>query len=151
MTTTPAGVVLVAVTDSEAAFAAAAVAVAYAGALHARLRAVTVLPADAAERSRPESAVLRDEAADAALRHVAALAERAGVDATGTTRHGGVAAQILAEASACGAELVVMARVARPGHALPTVGSQTLRVLEFATVPVLVVPTQVHRPGWHVS
>ncbi len=86
---------------------------------------------------------LLEEGGAAALHHVTALAERVGVEVSGTMRHGAVGAQILAEAAACGAELVVLARVARPGHALPTVGSTTLRVLEFSTVPVLVVPTQV--------
>lgn len=151
MSTAPVGTVLVAVNDSEPAFAAARVAVAYAAALHARVRAVTVIEpfehsGQRATGIAPDAAThgrLLEEGATAALHHVTALAERAGVTVSGTMRHGAVGAQILAEAAACGAELVVLARVARPGHALPTVGSTTLRVLEFSTVPVLVVPTQV--------
>lgn len=153
MSTAPVGTVLVAVNDSEPAFAAARVAVAYAAALHAQVRALTVVEPFEHSASlggsagvAPDAAThgrLLEEGGVAALHHVAALAERVGVECTGTMRHGAVGAQILAEAAACGAELVVLARVARPGHALPTVGSTTLRVLEFATVPVLVVPTQV--------
>ena len=139
-------VVLVAVNDSEAAFAAARVAVRYASLLGARLRAVTVIePWESDDRiAEPDPATLdrrRELAAQASLRHVAALATAAGVEESGIRRLGGVGAEILAEARAVDAALIVMARISRPGHALPYVGSQALRVLEFATVPVLIVPT----------
>jgi nucleotide-binding universal stress UspA family protein len=87
----------------------------------------------------------RGRAPPAALKHVTALCTSAEVPSTTSCRRGHVAAEILSEALAVDASLIVMARVDRPGHALPYVGSQTLRVLEFATVPVLVVP--VHDGG----
>ncbi|MBC7297645.1 MAG: universal stress protein [Demequina sp.] len=139
-------VVLVAVNDSTPAFAAAAVAVEYAERLGARVHAVTVLEPWPVGRV-PEGEVLidirhrREQAGDAALRHVAALGASAGVEVSGVRREGAVAVAILEEAASVGAGLIVLARVSRRGHALPYVGSETLRVLEFATVPVLVVPT----------
>ena len=141
------GVVLVAVNDSEQAFAAAQVAVEYARALGARLRAVAVVepwePSGALRDADPALlARAREHSAAAALRHVAAVGAAADVEVAGVTRRGHVGAVILAEADAVNATLIVMARVSRPGHALPYVGSQTLRVLEFAAVPVLVVPTR---------
>ena len=140
-------VVLVAVNDSIPAFAAAAVAVEYAKRLDARVHAVTVLEPWPIGRAHLGGGLIdvrhrREQAADAALRHVAALGAAAGVEITGVRREGAVAVAILEEATAVGARLIVLARVSRRGHALPYVGSETLRVLEFATVPVLVVPTQ---------
>lgn len=140
-------VVVVAVSDSPAAFGAAEVAVAYARRLDARLHLVAVIE-DAEVGRRLESthpmAARRELAATAALHHVAALCASAQVPSTTSCRRGHVAAEILQEALAVDASLIVMARVDRPGHALPYVGSQTLRVLEFATVPVLVVPVHDH-------
>ncbi len=72
---------------------------------------------------------------------MAAVGAAAGVKVSGVRREGAVAVAILEEAASVGAGLIVLARVSRRGHALPYVGSETLRVLEFATVPVLVVPT----------
>ncbi|MCV2393572.1 universal stress protein [Actinotalea sp. M2MS4P-6] len=144
----PPSVMLVAVNDSEAAFAAAEVAVSWAAVLGARVHVLTVIePWERAHHAYATDEVshreVQQQAAHAALHHVTALGEGAGVPVTGAVRHGAVGSQVLAEAAACGADLVVMARVSRPGHAMPTVGSATLRVLEFATVPVLVVPTEV--------
>ncbi len=140
--------VLVAVNDSTPAFAAAAVAVRYAALLGARVRVVTVLEPWPVGRAHDGGELIdvrhrREQAGDAAIRHVVVLGERAGVEVSGVRREGAVAGAVLDEAAACGACLIVMARVSRPGHALPSVGSETLRVLEFATVPVLVVPTHV--------
>ena len=139
-------VVLVAVNDSTPAFAAAAVAVDLARCVGARVHAVTVLEPWPEGRSSGAAALLdvrhrREQAAEAALRHVAALGASAGVEVTGVRRDGAVAVAVLDEAAAVRADLVVLARVSRRGHALPDIGSETLRVLEFATVPVLVVPT----------
>ena len=140
--------IVVAVSDSSAAFGAAEVAVAYAHRLDARLHLVAVIE-DGELSRRLESthgmAGRRELAATAALKHVTALCTSAEVPSTTSCRRGHVAAEILSEALAVDASLIVMARVDRPGHALPYVGSQTLRVLEFATVPVLVVP--VHDGG----
>ena len=144
--------ILVAVSDSPAAFLAAEAAIAHARAIGAAVRAMTVIPegdptvrpaevqADAAELAR---------SADAALAHVVLLAEAAGVEVSSVRRTGRIAAEILAEARAAQARLIVMARVDRPGHAIPSVGSHTLRVLEFSTVPVLVVPDPSgHHHAW---
>lgn len=79
-------------------------------------------------------------AAEAALSHVAALGAAAGVKVSFSRRSGRVAAQILAEAREIKAALIVVALVDRPGHATPYIGSHTLQVLEFAGVPVMVVP-----------
>ncbi|GAA4024559.1 hypothetical protein GCM10023063_00700 [Arthrobacter methylotrophus] len=138
-------VILVAVNDSRAAFRAAEVAVDYARRLNASLRVLTVQDARALERhpgSIDPTAMARssDLAADAALRHVAALATAAGVEVSPAHRSGRVAAEILAEARDVGAALIVVALVDRPGSATPYIGSHTLRVLEFSGVPVLVVP-----------
>jgi nucleotide-binding universal stress UspA family protein len=139
-------VVLVAVNDSTPAFAAAAVAVQYAERLRARVRAVTVLEPWPVGKTPEDGDHVdvrhrREQAADAALRHVVTLGAAAGVEVSGSRREGAIATVILDEAAASGADLIVLARVSRRGHALPYVGSETLRVLEFATVPVLVVPT----------
>ncbi|HUW78235.1 MAG TPA: universal stress protein [Candidatus Nanopelagicaceae bacterium] len=137
-------VVLVAVNDSRAAFAAAKVAVEYCAKVGAQLRAVSVIEASELDQHLGDTAALaqgRELAASAALNHVVASSSAANVTVSVTTRIGSVAAEILAEARESDAVMIVMARVSRPGHALPYVGSQTLRVLEFATVPVLVVPT----------
>ncbi len=143
--------VLVAVSDSPAAFEAAEVAVELAARTGATLHALSVLGTGALNGRLVEGAdhlnLVREQAATAALRHVAALCATAGVACTETRRHGHVAAQILEYAHDVGATVIVMACVDRPSHTLPYVGSQTLRVLEFATVPVLVVPVRrsVHR------
>jgi nucleotide-binding universal stress UspA family protein len=137
------GTILVAVSDSPAAFKAAGVAADYARRLGASVRAVVVIESGVLDKhlnGTAETAHRRQLAAEAALRHVAALCATAGVEVTGSQRAGTVAAEILEEARAVDAMLIVMACVDRPGRALPYIGSQTLRVLEFAEVPVLVVP-----------
>ena len=132
--------ILVAVNDSPAAFHAAFVAVGLAHRLGSRLRAVSVVtPGSVADgiADLPSSGVL---AARAALRHVDVLGRTAAIEVDVIVRFGTVAAQILDEALACDATLIVMARGGRPGHILPHLGSTTQHVLEFSTVPVLVVP-----------
>ena len=137
--------VLVAISDSPAAFEAAEVAVELAARLGAPLHALSVLGTGELN-GRVESVdhlnLVREQAATAALRHVTALSAAAGVTCTEIRRHGHLAAQILEYARDIGATMIVMACVDRPSHTLPYVGSQTLRVLEFATVPVLVVPVR---------
>lgn len=138
-------VIVVAVNDSRAAFKAAEVAVDYARRLGANLRVVTVREPGTLDKhpGAIDPAVLArhaDLAAEAALRHVAALAAAAGVQASPTRRTGRVAAEILAEAREVNAFLIVVALVDRPGSATPYIGSHTLHVLEFSGVPVMVVP-----------
>jgi len=136
--------ILVAVNDSPAAFAAVEVAVDHARRLDARLRAIMVIEVGVMDRHLDASetmATRREQAADAVLNHVVALGTAAGVDVVGCRRAGRVAAEILEEARAVNASLIVMARVDSPGHAIPSIGSHTLRVLEFARIPVMVVPS----------
>jgi nucleotide-binding universal stress UspA family protein len=137
--------ILVAVNDSAAGFAAVEVAIDYAKRLGAHLAAVTVLESAApALSSVGEDAVAlaarRAREADSILSHVIARGAQSGVVVTTHRRTGSVAAEILAEATASGAGLLVIALVDKPSHAIPYIGSHTLRVLEFATMPVLVVP-----------
>lgn len=118
---------LVAVDDSAPAFAAAAIAIDLARKQEADLLVVTV-----AEPGVNSAAILD---------HVAGLARRAGVEATGITADGGQAFEaLLTVAHEWGADLVIMGRsdVRRPGQ--PYVGSQTEHLLEFTDIPVLVVP-----------
>lgn len=135
--------IIVAVNDSAAAFDAVIVAIEQARRLGAELHAVMVIEEGAVEHhlhGADALALRRELAADAVLRHVAALATQAGVTVGTARRTGRVAAEILAEARSVGAGMIVLARVDRPGQAIPTIGSQTLRVLEFSPVPVLVIP-----------
>jgi nucleotide-binding universal stress UspA family protein len=137
--------ILVAVRDSPAAFMAAEIAVDYARRLGADLHAVAVVENGELRRRLEGTHVPTGHgelAATAALRHVAAMCASQGVPSTSTCRTGQVAAEILEESRVVGASLIVLAQADRPGHALPYIGSQTLRVLEFATVPVLVVPVR---------
>lgn len=135
--------ILVAVNDSPAAFAAAGVAIEYARRWEARLCAVTVIEdGELGDRFTGLSTATerREWAAEAVLDHLVNLGTAAHVVVEGRRRAGRVAAGILAEADAVKAILIVMATVDKPGHSIPSLGSHTLRVLEFADVPVLVVP-----------
>ena len=144
---TSGGTILVAVHDSPAAFRAADVAITLAREVGAELHALTVADPSRGLGTLPGSANTgaRDleRAADASLRHVVSRAAAAGVEVTEHRRTGHPAACILEEAQAVGATLIVMAVVDHPRHPNPYVGTQTLRVLEFSTVPVLVVPVPV--------
>ena len=138
------GTIVVAVSDSPAAFTAAETAIDLARRLGASVRVVTVLAEgspDTRLKKYDAHAPRREAEADIVLKRVAALGEAAGVAVTGVRRRGRVAAEILAEARAVQPSMIVMALVDRPGHAIPTIGGQTMRVLEFSSVPVLVVPS----------
>ena len=137
------GTIVVAVSDSPAAFAAAEAAIELARRLGASVHVVTVLPEGSPDKRLKEydaHGPRREVDADIVLKHVAALGEAAGVAVTGVRRRGRVAAEVLAEARAVQPSMIVMARVDRPGHAIPSIGGHTMRVLEFSSVPVLVVP-----------
>lgn len=119
--------ILVAVDDSAPSLAAAAYAVDIARSLGGELNFVTV--------TEP------DHDAESILRHVAALAERGGVEAVTTRCDGDHPFEaILDLAAEWDADLIVMGRsdLRRPGQ--PYVGSQTEHLLEFTRLPVLVVP-----------
>jgi nucleotide-binding universal stress UspA family protein len=138
--------ILVGVSDTPAAFAAARLAIDLAAEASAQLRFVQVLGDGAvlqalghgtqtealAERRRTESASL--------LRHVAALARREGVEAETVGLEGDAAALLLAQARAWKADLVVLGRFDVHGAGQSYVGAVTRHVLEFAEVPVLIVP-----------
>jgi nucleotide-binding universal stress UspA family protein len=146
MTTQPFARILVAVDDSPAALDAVQVAVDLAAGSGALVRFVHVIGDGALLRALESLgrdgtlAATRSDAADALLRHVAAIAERAGVRAETSSLSGEPAALLLGAAQHWDAGLVVMGRsdVRGPGH--PYVGSVTREVLEFSDAPVLVVP-----------
>jgi nucleotide-binding universal stress UspA family protein len=142
--------VLLAADDSPSGLAAARLAVDLCVGWGAALRVVTVLTdgdLDAALAGRRAHA---DEVAAARARrggglravlgHVEAQARARGVRCTTATLHGDPASRLLAEARAVRADLLVLGRSAAPTPR--GVGAQVLHVLEFADVPVLVVPAQ---------
>lgn len=120
--------ILVAVDDTPAALAGARLAVELATTLHAEVHAVAVVPA-----SQPD-------APTSVLDYVRRLAEEADVPVATTRRAGDAAPRILAEAGSVGADVIVLGRSGRSGLGQPYIGSQTREVLEFADVPVVVVP-----------
>jgi len=119
--------ILVAVDDSPPSLAAAAYAIDLVRSRPAQLRFAMAL-----EPGRDPESVLR---------HVQALATRAGFDCTTVACNGAPPFDaLLAEARRWNADLIVMGRsdMRRPGRRY--VGSQTEHVLEFTEIPVLVVP-----------
>jgi len=145
--------ILLGVSDSPAALAAARFTVDLAASCGATLRAIHVL-ADgdltaalvaASDEARAGGsarlAARRMHGGDAVLRHVAELGRRAGV-AVETARVGGEPAEcVLAEAERWRPDVVVLGRGDQPGDRQPHVGPQARRVLEFARQPVLLVPS----------
>jgi nucleotide-binding universal stress UspA family protein len=137
--------ILVAVDDSPPALAAARLAVELAVALGGRLRLVHVVADSSVTTALEESggqgiAERRSSAAAALLRHVEALAQRAGVDTEQVELHGEPAHQILHQARTWPAELIVIGRGLERGVGGPYVGRVARIVLEYAEQPVLVVP-----------
>ena len=142
--------VLVAVSDSSDGWAAAHLAIEIAGGLDACLRVVHVVVDHELEvalttvtRLAPPG-VLPGESA--LLARVAGLAEAADVAAETRLLRGPVGRAVLEEAHAWPADLVVIGRAGRWHSGEPYVGAQTRHVLEFAAVPVLVVPRTSGRP-----
>jgi len=138
--------ILVAVNDSPAAFRAAAAATRLCRALGAGLVAVGVVTDGArAERlgrvsTLPDAQARQAMTASAALRHVQSVAAGAGVEVSTRCLSGRPAEQVLAEARRCSADLIVIGRADRHGAGMPYIGTDAQRILEFAAVPVLVVP-----------
>lgn len=138
--------ILLAVDDSPGGLAAARTAVRLAARLRAPLRAVHVLvDGDVARRleSHPASGGVRgrrDQGAVAVLRFVSGLAAQAGVDVETVALEGQPARCILQQGSAWSADIIVLGRAAGRRLGQPYVGSEVRQVLEFADVPVLVVP-----------
>jgi len=138
--------ILVAVNDSSAAFRAATEATGLCAALGARLVAVGVVADHArAERLTSVSGLSDPQARQATaiaavLRHVRSAAEGAGVETRACCLSGRPAEQVLAEARRSSADLIVIGRADRHGAGMPYIGTDAQRILEFAAVPVLVVP-----------
>lgn len=138
--------ILLAVNDSPAGLAAARAAIHFAKQAGGQVRAVHVLgePGDRAglRRGSPRVEVDDRRAGDSAsaLDYVVGLAGHAGVAVEALTLHGQPARAILDQASAWGADVIVLGRSGVRHVGQPFVGSQVLHVLEFAEVPVLVVP-----------
>lgn len=119
--------ILVAADDSAPALAAADFAIDLAVSLGAAVDVVTVVDA-----THDPSVILG---------HIRARAERAGVPARLEARSARRPFEgVLAAAEEHGDDLIVMGRTSRRSSGRPYVGSQTEHVLEFAQVPVVVVP-----------
>lgn len=139
---------LVAIDDSRESLAAARTAGRWALETAAQVRLLAVLEDDhvgeAVEAAAgPRSHERRAEAVDHLLAFVAGELHRAGLpEAAVTTRRdvGDPFQQILDEARAWPADLIVMAVSDRRGLRSNYVGSVTQQVIEFADCPVLVVP-----------
>jgi nucleotide-binding universal stress UspA family protein len=142
--------ILLAVDDSPDSLAATRLAVALAGRLHARLRAVHALAdheVDVALESatgRPVGS-RRGRAVASLLARVSSLAETEGVTVDTRLLRGAAGAVILDAARDWGADLVVIGKSARLATGEPYVGALTRHVLEFADEPVLVVSARRHR------
>lgn len=119
--------ILVAVDDSAPALAATSFAAELARTVSAELRCIAVVEPG------------RDP--DVILRHVAALARIADVEASTEAIAGSQPFEVvLAAAADWGADVIVMGRSDKRPTGRPYVGSQTEHVLEFTDVPVIVVP-----------
>jgi nucleotide-binding universal stress UspA family protein len=138
--------ILLAVDDSPAGLAAARVAVDAAVAWAGELRAVHVLVDGDVQRalaSRGGAAAVRgrrDLGAQAVLHRVSDLAVRAGITVETLALEGQPARRILEQADGWPADLIVLGGAGRGRIGEPYVGTQVQHVLEFARVPVLVVP-----------
>lgn len=128
--------ILLAVNDSPAGLAAARTAIRLARETSGLVRAVHVLGHAAAGGEERGSAVLD---------FVAGLADRAGVAVEVSTMVGRPALAILEQAADWHADVIVLGRSGVRHVGQPFVGSQVLHVLEFAEVPVVVVPAMAPR------
>lgn len=145
--------ILLAVDDSPAGLAAVRVAVTLARECDALLRAVTVLRDGMIEDAlsgrpggsgRPESAealrARRGGGQTALLRHVVEFGHSKKVDPETVALVGEPASCILDEARAFRPDVIVIGRSDRRQAGQPYVGTEVRQVLEFADLPVLVVP-----------
>jgi nucleotide-binding universal stress UspA family protein len=150
--------VLVAVDDSPPGLSAARLAVELCAGWRAELRVVTVLADGGLDAALAGPAAHADEVAaarerrggglSAVLGHVESQARARGVPVTTATLRGVAASRVLSEARSWRADLVVLGRSGQHSHsATPGLGSQVRHVLEFAEVPVLVVPADRPRPA----
>jgi len=138
--------VLVAVDDSPAGMRAVAVGCELGARLGCSVRLLTVFrdgrvtAAVGQVTSEGDVSTRRLGAAESVLAHAARLAARLGVPAEAYERFGEPGRALLAEAQSWSADLVVLGRTAqrRPGGSY--VGDVASHALEFAEIPVVVVP-----------
>ena len=145
--------ILVAVNDSPAGLAAARAAIWLGTESRATVLAVHVIadeapqdgrgPPGGHDRPSPGGTVdadIRAREATAVLDFVAGLAQQAGVPLETRMLPGGPGRVILEQAARWGADVIMLGRSGVRHVGQPFVGSQVLYVLEFADVPVVVVP-----------
>jgi nucleotide-binding universal stress UspA family protein len=136
--------VLLAVDDSPDSLAAARLAVDLAARLRAQLRAVHVT-ADhvltaAFETATGRPATGRGTSAEAILAHITRLAAAAQIDVQTELLDGDIVPAVLDAAQSWRADLLVVGKSTRTATGASYVGTQTRHLLEFADLPVLVVP-----------
>jgi nucleotide-binding universal stress UspA family protein len=136
---------LVAVDDSAAALRAVDIAVRLAATTGAEVRFVHVTGDGALRRALSPSGEgeLPDRVGrgvEALLDHVAGRARQAGVACSVGSLFGEPEAEVVTEARAWGADLVVIGRSQSGAVGQPYVGHVTRHILEFSEAPVLVVP-----------
>jgi nucleotide-binding universal stress UspA family protein len=138
---------LLAVDDSPAALSAARTAIALAAICHARLRVVNVVvdgrigeALSSPQAGTNDLAERRRLAGSSVLRHVARLAAAADVPTEVAQLYGDAAHTILEDARSWRPDLLVIGLSSHDGVGTPYVGPQTRHLLEFAELPVLVVP-----------
>ncbi len=136
--------ILLAVNDSPAGLAAARTAITFAQEFGGQVLAVHV-----ADQERPradpgpdaqDGSLARERSADALLAYVTQLASQAQVPIEARRLAGRPAHVILEQAAGWHPTVIVLGRSGVRHVGQPFVGSQVLNVIEFADVPVLVVP-----------
>lgn len=142
--------ILLAVDDSPAGLSAARTAIDLAVACSADVRAVTVLrdgPLETAladiragQESRTALQARRGGGQTVLLRHVVDMGRAAGFVPQTAALLGEPAPAILDEVRTYSPDVIVIGRSDRRSAGQPYVGSEVRHVLEFAEVPVLVVP-----------
>ena len=145
--------ILVAINDSPAGLAAARAAIWLATESRATVLAVHVLADETARDGHsppggrdgpraggPVDSDIRQREAAAVLGFVTGLAQQAGVPMETRMLPGGPGRVILEQAARWGADVIMLGRSGVRHVGQPFVGSQVLHVLEFADVPVVVVP-----------
>lgn len=137
---------LLAVDDSPGGLSAARAAVALAAQTSAQLRAIHVIANGEVARElqeRTDSAETderRERGSTALLKYVTRLAEGSAVDIETLSLWGQPARVILNQATAWPADVIILGRAGHRHVGQPYIGSDVRHVLEFTTVPVLVVP-----------
>lgn len=138
--------ILLAVDDTPAGVAAARAAVQLAVECSAQLRAVHVVTDGELTRTlmtRPGPAHIhpgRGSGPRAVLHFVSELAEHAAVPVHTVLLEGHPARCVIQEAAEWSADVIVLGRSGEHRLGRPYVGSQAQHVMEFAEIPVLVVP-----------